>query len=102
MIVFSRCDLTFHVGSLSTLNSSECEAFRNDIYRIRQQFDELSTVKIEDAWKDFKDNSIRYINFLEEFAPGILGNDDSVYGLPQELAQEIQDECFFPEDFYVI
>ncbi len=50
-----------------------------------------------DPWDDFKKNSITYYNILEEVIPGVLGNDDKLYGLPEDLAREIQDECFFPE-----
>lgn len=49
------------------------------------------------AWDDFEHNSITYFNILEDIVPGILGNGDSLYGLPEELAREIQDECFFPD-----
>ncbi len=49
------------------------------------------------AWDDFSKHSVRFFTDLEEIAPGILGNDDSKYGLPEDLAREIQDECFFPE-----
>ena len=49
------------------------------------------------AWQDFSQKSIEYFNILEEIVPGILGNEDGVYGLPEELAREIADECFFPE-----
>lgn len=45
-----------------------------------------------DAWKDFEENPISYFNTIEEIIPGILGNDDQKYGLPEELASEIQDE----------
>ena len=37
------------------------------------------------------------IILLENVVPGVLGNDDKLYGLPEELAQEIQDEAFFPD-----
>lgn len=49
------------------------------------------------AWDDFERNSISYFNILEDIVPGILGNDDGLYGLPEDLAREIQDECFFPD-----
>ena len=52
---------------------------------------------LSDAWKDFSENSVSYFNVLEEINPGILGNDDALYGLPEELAREIQDECWFPD-----
>ena len=50
-----------------------------------------------EAWQDFSENSVQFFNLLEEINPGILGNDDSLYGLPEDLAREIQDECFFPD-----
>ena len=50
-----------------------------------------------EAWEDFVGNSVAYINVLEDINPGILGTGDDVYGLPEELAREIQDQCFFPE-----
>ena len=53
--------------------------------------------KTEFAWEDFSNNSIQYFNIIEELCPGALGTDDSVYGLPEELAKEIQDECIFPD-----
>ena len=49
------------------------------------------------AWEEFEKQPISFFNILEEFCPGILGNDDAVYGLPEELAREIQDESFFPD-----
>lgn len=55
--------------------------------------------KIENgvAWDDFKEKSINYFTTLEDVYPGILNSSDDVYGLPEELAAEIQDECFFPD-----
>lgn len=50
-----------------------------------------------DPWHDFSGNSIRYFNVLEEINPGILGNDDTVYGLPEDLAREIQEQEVFPD-----
>lgn len=55
------------------------------------------SVGADNAWDDFAQNSIRYYNVIEEVYPGVLGTDDSVYGLPEELARQIQDECFFPD-----
>lgn len=59
----------------------------------------LTALKLseETAWKDFAANPIRFFTTLEEIAPGILGNQDSMYGLSENLAQEIQDECLFPD-----
>ena len=51
----------------------------------------------DDAWRDFERDTVAYYNILEDVVPGALGNDDSVYGLPEELAREIQNEGIFPE-----
>lgn len=51
----------------------------------------------DDAWDSFKKHPISYANTLEEIVPGLLGNGDTVYGLPENLAKEVQEECFFPD-----
>ena len=51
----------------------------------------------DQAWADFRENSITYYNILERIIPGILGGGDSAYGLPDDLARAIQDEAFFPD-----
>ena len=51
----------------------------------------------DEAWADFAANPVAYTNVIEELVPGLLGNDDTLFGLPEDLAREIQDECFFPE-----
>lgn len=66
---------------------------RNVIFAL----DSVPGMTDSDAWSDFSENSIQFFNILETVAPGILGMDDEVYGLPEDLAREIQDECFFPE-----
>ena len=48
-------------------------------------------------WADFEKNSILYFNVLETLVPGAIGGSDTRYGLPEDLAREIQDEGFFPD-----
>ncbi|MBR5547887.1 MAG: DEAD/DEAH box helicase [Clostridia bacterium] len=55
------------------------------------------TIDPTQAWADFERNSIAYFNILETLVPGVLGNDDTWFGLPEDLAREIQEECFFPD-----
>ena len=43
-------------------------------------------------WQDFTENSVSYYNLLEEICPGLLGNEDEKYGLPQELAKYVEQE----------
>lgn len=50
-----------------------------------------------DAWQHFSENTVKYFNVIESVVPGALGNDDKLYGLPEELAKEIQEESFFPD-----
>ena len=57
----------------------------------------LSKTSNEDAWADFALNTVKFYNILEETNPGLLGTDDALYGLPEDLARKIQDECFFPD-----
>lgn len=57
----------------------------------------LRNAPAEAAWQDFERSSIAYFTTLEELVPGVLGNSDTRYGLPEELAREIQEECFFPD-----
>ena len=51
----------------------------------------------QDAWNDFTADSVRFFNILEEINPGILANNDPVYGLPEDLAREVQEQSFFPD-----
>lgn len=57
----------------------------------------IDNVSASDAWTDFSAQSSAYFSVLEDVNPGLLGTSDAVYGLPEELAQKIQDQCFFPD-----
>ena len=59
--------------------------------------DAIERCQGSDAWQDFAENSVRFFNDLEDINPGVLGNDDAMYGLPEDLAREVQEECFFPD-----
>lgn len=68
--------------------------------KTRTCFSHLDTIERSDstiAWSDFENNPVQFFNMLEGINPGILGNDDSMYGLPEDLAREIQEQCFFPD-----
>lgn len=64
---------------------------------ILKHLDEIKNLDTSSSWSHFSSNSIRYYNVIEEICPGVLSTDDSIYGLPEELARQIQDECFFPD-----
>ena len=71
--------------------------YASEVEKISKMFSNASRVSDETAWKDFESNNIEYTSILEEILPGALGNDDILYGLPEELAREIQEEAFFPD-----
>lgn len=73
------------------------ENFKDLSAQIDNILDYSPTTTSKKAWTDFSENSIKYYNTIEEIYPGVLGTDDSIYGLPEQLAREIQDQCYFPD-----
>lgn len=53
----------------------------------------LETANDFTAWADFQSDSIRYFTLLEELCPGMLGNAGDVYGLTEDLAEEVKEEA---------
>lgn len=51
----------------------------------------------DEAWADFKENPIRFTNAFETLAPDLVGSADTSFGLPEDLAREVYDECYFPD-----
>lgn len=49
------------------------------------------------AWADFSKAPIKFFNILEDINPGVLGTDDTVFGLPEELANQIQQQEFLSD-----
>ena len=66
-------------------------------FELEKEKQDLELISDEEAWNEFQKQPIRFTNILEETVPGMLGNQDAVYGLPEDLAREVQDECFFPD-----
>ena len=75
------------------INGDYCKTVSDLVYALTHPLH----LTADAAWADFARNSISYFNILEDIVPGILGNDDGLYGLPEDLAREIQEECFFPD-----
>lgn len=71
--------------------------YKNRADQIVEMFKKADAPTTGNAWNDFKTNPISYFNIIEDIVPGVLGNDDKLYGLPEDLAREIQEECFFPD-----
>lgn len=72
------------------------ESTISEICRLERE-SHLGKASYDDAWNDFAENSISYYTALEEAVPGALGENSLDYGLPAELAKEIEEECFFPD-----
>ena len=67
-----------------------------------KKLDEVSDVSGEDAWRAFESDPVGFSNTIEDTAPGFLGPDGSMgYGLPEDLALKIQEECFYPDGLLV-
>lgn len=63
----------------------------------QKEINNLHNISADQAWNDFSHNSIRFTNVLEDVCPGSVGNGDTVYGLSEDLAREIQGQDFFPD-----
>lgn len=85
------------IGNYNFLNQILNEDFKDLSTQIDNILDYSPTTTSKKAWTDFSENSIKYYNTIEEIYPGVLGTDDSIYGLPEQLAREIQDQCYFPD-----
>lgn len=73
----------------ATLSQILCE---ENIQPLRASLDSMRRLGFPNSgeiWEDFKQDSIAYINLLEELEPDRVGSDSEVYGLPEELAQSV-------------
>ncbi len=85
------------VEAYNALNELLTSGYYNQIQKLLTNIRKISRISENTAWEDFAKNNVRFYNILEETNPGLLGTDDAVYGLPEDLARKIQDECFFPD-----
>ena len=116
---------TQQTSYLATLNNNVCWVFSDltqkkqyiqayqsidaglapSVIRIIQAYSQavLQDPVVSDAWiwDDFSQRSIEYFNLLDELCPGVFGNDDLQYGLPEDLAREIQEQVYFPQGLKV-
>lgn len=63
-----------------------------NIAPLNQSLDSLKRLGFpnsNEVWSDFSQDSISYINLLEEVEPDRVGGGNDVYGLPEELAQNV-------------
>jgi len=96
-LFFSEGERTQVRSAYQTLHQLVDGEYAWQINRLSGALEGGIQAETSDAWRDFERNSILYNTILEEVVPGILGSSDSLYGLPEDLAREIQDEAFFPD-----
>ena len=72
-------------------------AYGAELTRLHEVRVELEASSAETAWDSFRTQPIVYSNLLEKLVPGLLGNGDAVYGLPEELAREVEAEPLFAD-----
>ncbi len=65
--------------------------------KIVENQEKIDTTSDAAVWDDFSENSVLYFKDLENINPGVLGNDDSMYGLPEEVAEEVQGESILSD-----
>lgn len=85
------------IESYDQLQKKINSKYGEKIYSLENENRNLDQISDEEAWDEFQKQPIRFTNILENTVPGMLGNQDSVYGLPEQLAREVQDEWFFPD-----
>ncbi len=85
------------MAAFETLKTLEEGSYFADTEYYLKLINSIDRMTEAEAWNDFSENPVEFFNIIEKLAPGLLGNDDSLYGLPEDLAREIQDECFFPD-----
>ena len=59
---------------------------------LKEQRTAIQSPSEDFLWKSFTESPVSYFNLLEEICPGLLGNKDEKYGLPQELAKYVEQE----------
>ena len=71
--------------------------FPENVRRITGVCGGITAATGEEAWAEFEKEPVPFINCIEEICPGILGSDDTRYGLPEDLWRELEEECVFPD-----
>lgn len=73
------------------------EEFEAAVAAAEESCREKEKSSLSDAWKHFSENTVSYIKIIETLEPGIYGEQDTKYGLPGEIADEL-DKVDFSTD----
>lgn len=73
------------------------EQFGKNIKKVYSDYHSIKLLNENEAWQDFVVNTVEYYNAIEEIYPGLLGNDDIYYGLPEDLANKVNEEILLKD-----
>ena len=82
--------------AFATLSGETGETFLKEATRIIEDYLAVGRNDVDGAWADFAKQPVPYINALEEIVPDLVGSGGE-YGLPEDLALEVQEQPFYPE-----
>lgn len=77
------------------LDSAECQR-AEDLLRSASMI-KSGDFSTDEAWESFCGDPVSFVNVLEEIVPDAVGSGDNLFGLPEDLAREIQDQDYFPD-----
>ena len=78
--------------SYKRLLDLSCGEYSESVSRLSDLYEKTKNIDDILSWEDFQNNTISYNTLLESICPDLIGNADEMYGLPKQLATEIQDE----------
>lgn len=67
---------------------------------IMKCLEKTKSISQEQAWEEFEKDSILFFSVLEDVYYSIFNIEDAVYGLPEDLANEIEGESLFLEGLH--
>ncbi len=118
MFEYAKADLSSAIGVKWLFCSSEKKERAEKAYSYLRELNlgsygsiqRLSVKKLygadrmssDEAWQEFESDPVGFSNVIEKVVPGFLDSGDSIgYGLPEDLALQINDECFYPDGLLV-
>lgn len=93
MVTFSfNSDMSKAYDSYDKLNEIMSDTLVNEIEKLFSILDKIACISSIYAWDDFSKNAAQLNGILQDFFPDLMGSDSSLYGLPEELAKEVQNQ----------
>ena len=84
-------------GFLDNAGGKEARDALRRLEALNKTSTDIYTTWTDAAWTDFSATPVTYYNVLERIVPDVLGADDTSFGLPEDLAREVNEECIFPD-----